>query len=146
MCMHMQLSPHTQTVYVHITFSTLPAPLALFFSFWFPGQFYQRNHCQDLLPLGRGHSTTDHVAEPHPPPRGAATYPSTDSRGRIDHVNARRVRKDLSIADDMGYIDMALNAALLEGHVVLCKGARLVSEDVFHLRVPHTQVKPHLGR
>lgn len=40
----------------------------------------------------------------------------------------------------MGYVDVALDAALLEGHVVLCKGARLVSEDVLHLRVPHTQV------
>lgn len=86
------------------------------------------------------------MVEPHPPPRGAATYPSTDSGGRIDHVNARRVGKDLPIADDMGYVDMALDAALLEGHVVLCKRAGLVSEDVFHLRVPHTQVKPHLGR
>lgn len=46
----------------------------------------------------------------------------------------------------MGYVDVALDAALLKGHVVLCKGAGLVSEDVLYLRVPHTQVKQRLGR
>lgn len=45
----------------------------------------------------------------------------------------------------MGYIDVALDAALLEGHVVLCQGARLVSEDVLHLKAPYIQVKTHLG-
>lgn len=41
----------------------------------------------------------------------------------------------------MRYVDVALNAALLEGHVVLRKGARLVCENVLHLRVSYTQGK-----
>lgn len=76
----------------------------------------------------------DHLAPP-----GPATYPSTDTWGRVNHIDARRVGKDLPIADDMRYVDVALDAALLEGHVVLRKGARLVCENVLHLRVPHTQ-------
>lgn len=83
----------------------------------------------------------DHVAQTWP-----ATYPSTDTWGRINHIDAGRVGKDLPIADDMRYVDVALDAALLEGHVVLRKGACLVCEDVLHLRVPHTQGKTYVGR
>lgn len=88
----------------------------------------------------------DHVAQTLPAPPGPVTYPSTDTWGRINHIDSRRVRKDLPIADDMRNVDVALDAALLEGHVVLRKGARLVCEDVLHLRVPHTQGKTYVGR
>lgn len=63
----------------------------------------------------------------------AATYPPTDARGRVNHVDAGSTREDLPIADDVRHVDMALDAALLELHVVLREGASLVCEDVLHL-------------
>jgi hypothetical protein len=72
---------------------------------------------------------------------GSVTYPPTDAWGRVNHVDAGGVGEDLPVADDVRYVDVALDAALLEGHVVLCEGARLVREDVLYLWAQHTQVR-----
>lgn len=69
-----------------------------------------------------------------PPAGGGATYPPTDAWGRVDHVDSGGAGEDLPVADGVRYVDVALDAALLELHVVLREGAGLVREDVLHLR------------
>lgn len=64
----------------------------------------------------------------------ATAYPPADAWGRVDHVDARSAGEDLPVADDVGHVDVALDAALLELHVVLREGASLVREDVLHLQ------------
>lgn len=83
-----------------------------------------------------GHSDNGAVLAPEgKTPAGRATaYPPADAWGRVDHVDAGRAGEDLPVADHVGHVDVALNAALLELHVVLREGAGLVREDVLHLQ------------
>lgn len=83
--------------------------------------------------LGPSDSVAVMAAEGKTPAGKAATYPPTDAWGRVNHVDASSAREDLPIADDVWHVDMALNAALLELHVILREGAGLVREDVLHL-------------
>lgn len=74
------------------------------------------------------------AARRNTPAGRAATYPAADARGRVDHVDAGGLGEDLPVADGVRHVDLALDAALLELHVVLRERARLVREDVLHLR------------
>lgn len=91
---------------------------------------------QELIPgyLVNWDSVTVLVPKGKTPAGRVATYLPTDPRGRVNHVNARSAGENLPIADDMRHVDVALDAALLELHVVLREGASLVCEDVLHLQ------------
>ena len=62
------------------------------------------------------------------------TYPPTGAWGGVDHVDGGGVGEHLAVADGVGHVHVALHAALLELHVVLGEGARLVREHVLHLQ------------
>lgn len=68
-------------------------------------------------------------------PKGQTnTYPPTDPWGGVNHVDAGGAGENLPVADNVRHVDMAINAALLELHVVLSESPSLVCEDVLDLR------------
>ena len=70
----------------------------------------------------------------HGQERGHDTYPPAGARGGVDHVDGGGGGEHLPVADGVRHVHVALHTALLELHVVLGEGARLVREHVLHLR------------
>lgn len=61
------------------------------------------------------------------------TYSPVSSRRGVDHVYTGGGAEDLTVADGMWDVDVPIDTALDELHVVFSQSARLVSKYILHL-------------